>query len=129
MYIQNVKHIKPTFNLPNQTPPHKVIEFQEPTSANNYTWYRLYDDRWVEQGGQANSKTVSLPITMSDTNYETIINTLYNNGGSAAYFDLGYISSKTTTGFTKAGNATVFNWVVYGTSARDATQQIMCIKY
>lgn len=30
---------------------HQVIEFQEPTAANGYTWYRKYADGWVEQGG------------------------------------------------------------------------------
>ena len=31
---------------------HEVIDFQEPTSANNYTWYRKYKSGWVEQGGK-----------------------------------------------------------------------------
>lgn len=48
---------------------HKVIEFQAPTSANNYTWYRKYADGWVEQGGTvttaSNTATpVTLPIPM-----------------------------------------------------------------
>ena len=97
-----------------------VTEFQEPTAANNYTWYRKYADGWVEQGGQANgNKTVSLPITMSDANYETIINVLYDSSGYALYSELGFIKhdSKTTTSFTKSGNANIFNWVVYGMAA------------
>lgn len=94
-----------------------VTAFQAPTAQNNYTWYRKYADGWVEQGGRANgNKTVSLPITMSDANYETIINVLYDNFGSALYSELGYVS-KTTTNFTKGGNANVFNWVVYGMAA------------
>ena len=94
-----------------------VTAFQAPTAQNNYTWYRKYADGWVEQGGRANgNKTVSLPITMSDANYETIINVLYDNSGSALYSELGYVS-KTTTNFTKGGNANVFNWVVYGMAA------------
>lgn len=97
---------------------HEVIEFQEPTSANNYLWYRKYADGWVEQGGRHPSpgKTVTLPVEMADTNYETIINTLYNNSSAALYNELGYVS-KTTTSFTKGGNATEFNWVVYGMAA------------
>ena len=90
----------------------------------------MYNNGWVEQGGQAENKIVSLPITMSNANYETIINTIYNNSGTAAYFDIGYISSKTTTGFTKGGNATVFNWVVYGMAANvPIYNKIQCIKY
>ena len=27
-----------------------VIDYQEPTAENNYTWYRLYKSGWVEQG-------------------------------------------------------------------------------
>ena len=56
---------------------HKVIDFQEPTSENNYTWYRLYADGWVEQGGYVAATTssiasnaVSLPITMANSNYQ-----------------------------------------------------------
>jgi len=54
---------------------HNVIAFQEPTAANNYTWYRLYADGWVEQGGRFNSTTattwhdVTLPIIMSNDRY------------------------------------------------------------
>lgn len=117
--------------MPTQSPTHKVIETQAPTSANNYYWYRLYDDGWVEQGGRhaPSGKTVTLPVEMANANYETIINVLYNNSGNAPYNELGY-TSKTTTSFTKGGNATEFYWVVYGESARNTTQQnIMCIKY
>ena len=56
---------------------HEVIEFQAPTAANNYTWYRKYADGWVEQGGyiaattsSIMSKAVSLPITMANSNYQ-----------------------------------------------------------
>lgn len=55
---------------------HEVIEFQEPTSANNYTWYRKYADGWVEQGGIDSGNThgsttrqVNLPVEMADTQY------------------------------------------------------------
>lgn len=54
---------------------HVVTEFQEPTSANGYTWYRKYADGWVEQGGKylnqaaSGSNTVTLLVTMADTNY------------------------------------------------------------
>jgi len=53
-----------------------VVECQTPTAQNNYTWYRKYKSGWVEQGGRTSAsnsgtKTVSLPVTMSDTNYIT----------------------------------------------------------
>jgi hypothetical protein len=34
-----------------------VVDFQAPTSANNYTWYRKYKSGWVEQGGLLNQKS------------------------------------------------------------------------
>ena len=30
---------------------HELVDFQEPTVLNDHTWYRLYSDGWVEQGG------------------------------------------------------------------------------
>lgn len=53
---------------------HEVIEFQEPTAANNYTWYRKYADGWVEQGGYSSGepREATLPVEMADTNYGVI---------------------------------------------------------
>ena len=55
---------------------HQVIEFQEPTAANNYTWYRKYADGWVEQGGYMpgqnsgwGSATITLPVPMASRYY------------------------------------------------------------
>lgn len=56
---------------------HNVIAFQEPTALNNYTWYRLYADGWVEQGGNYDNgslatdfnTTVTFPIEMANTRY------------------------------------------------------------
>lgn len=71
---------------------HVVTEFQEPTSANNYTWYRKYADGWVEQGGKTSTDgdvVVIFPIVMADTNYFVAkTNSLWNtnsawNKGSA----------------------------------------------
>lgn len=55
-----------------------VVEFQHPTSANNYTWYRKYSDGWLEQGGicsisQDTRTTVNMPKAFSDTNYQVTI--------------------------------------------------------
>lgn len=58
-----------------------VIESQEPTAENGYTWYRLYKSGWVEQGGRQETtipsgtntvrQGISLPIEMSDAKYNT----------------------------------------------------------
>lgn len=55
-----------------------VIDYKAPTSADP-TWYRLYKSGWVEQGGittymswtgNGADTTITLPIPMTDTNYE-----------------------------------------------------------
>lgn len=52
-----------------------IVEKLEPTSANNYTWYRKYKSGWVEQGQARYDLTrntttaVTLPIEMADTSY------------------------------------------------------------
>lgn len=103
---------------------HQVIAFQEPTSANGYTWYRKYADGWVEQGGIQSSNTgssgvtVNLPITMADANY-TITATVT---GEQVYF-VGCLNKTATSflwrsfnrlgeGYDKAGS-----WQVSGMAA------------
>lgn len=86
-----------------------VIERQEPTAANNYTWYRKYKSGWVEQGGQTSDATdgtiaITLPVELADANYIPLITGTYiantgsatNNGASKA---AGAFSDRTTTGF------------------------------
>ena len=48
-----------------------VIDYQEPTSANNYTWYRKYASGWVEQGGNGSTMnmTINFPVEMANTYY------------------------------------------------------------
>ena len=51
-----------------------VIEFQEPDSENNYTWYRKYKSGWVEQGQKVGSlpnntsTTITLPVALQSRN-------------------------------------------------------------
>ena len=67
---------------------HQVIAFQAPTAGNNYTWYRKYADGWVEMGGKYTvtafdtDETVTLPVTMADTNYTVLTNS--NVGGKCS---------------------------------------------
>lgn len=73
-----------------------VVESQEPTAGNNYTWYRKYKSGWVEQGGLTTdneSTTHNLAIPMADTNYVLVVmNKVVGN-----YYSR--ILSMTTTGF------------------------------
>ena len=122
-----------TFNLPAANE-RFVVEEQEPTAANNYTWYRLYNDGWVEQGGRSTGldRTITLPITMSDANYVIItelIGAISWNGYSHG------VQNITTTGFrcwydgdqTDPSN---WSWRVSGYAANaPAYNKVQCIRY
>ena len=110
---------------------HQVIDFQEPTASNNYTWYRKYADGWVEQGGLitgftngSNSwlyKEVALPITMSDTNYTAIAEDCGIGSGSYTHGTRIDAAYRATTGFrysyyNGAADA-VASWEVKGMAA------------
>lgn len=110
-----------------------VIESQEPTAENGYTWYRLYKSGWVEQGGilqkqsvpagDCREQTLTLPIEMADTNYTVTFGAV---DGNTAYQSASI--SRTTTGGTvmqmnRAAGATAviqFSYIVSGMSAQGA---------
>ena len=83
---------------------HQVVEFQAPTAANDYTWYRKYSDGWVEQGGfgtlpKQNANTaaaarLNLPIQMADSTYASAWERTTDGGNTA---DLTQISNYRTT--------------------------------
>lgn len=108
-----------------------VIEKQEPTSANSYTWYRKYKSGWVEQGGHythnnvQGTVTTTLVIAMADTHYDLQIT---KEGGSASnattyyeYMSIYNANSKTTTSFkvqmTAANRLNGYDWQVSGMAA------------
>lgn len=73
---------------------------------NGTTWYRLYDDGWVEQGGITTSgsivQSVVLPITMADTNYTiSVIGTSSSSNNNVSV--VGY-ENVSTTGFDTRSN-------------------------
>ena len=77
-----------------------VVEKQDPTSANGYTWYRKYKSGWVEQGGQfvkaggqnaLNEQT--LPVPMANTAYYA--NVIF--GGGAGDYTIAVGITRTTT--------------------------------
>lgn len=104
-----------------------VIESQEPSAANDYTWYRKYKSGWVEQGGFLNETTsavhpVTLPIEMADTNY-TVSATLksdtaagsggaWANGNAYSTTQIQIIQDYTSTW---VGQGTY--WTVFGIAA------------
>lgn len=97
---------------------HVVTEFQQPTSANNNTWYRRYADGWVEQGSSnpTSRNTITLPVPMQDANY-TLLNAAGGHTGSGADIVI-YITAKSATGFTWAPDRSKYiNWYVCGYAA------------
>lgn len=100
---------------------HEVIEFQEPRSSNNYTWYRKYRDGWVEQGGtivgDATTKTINLPVAMADTNYQVTVSHISSSTDNLTRRAAGITTKNTTsfTSYTPSGDSK--DWVVYGKAA------------
>lgn len=84
---------------------HEVIEFQQPTSSNNYSWYRKYADGWVEQGGFAqggydaisgNIMRKYLYIPMANNKYTIHIQVCHLSTDPAAYYCYPLASSTTS---------------------------------
>ena len=98
-----------------------VIDYQVPTEANGYTWYRKYKSGWVEQGGRSGGKdvTITMPVEMSDNHYVVLTDIV----GRVGYNSLNWeISSITTTGFKcyydgDSSDPTEFSWQVSGMAA------------
>ena len=79
-----------------------VVEKQDPTSANGYTWYRKYKSGWVEQGGiklqNTDSKQdLSLPIEMNGSTYSVLTSVMDDNLTNFVFCVK--VTDKTTTGF------------------------------
>lgn len=106
---------------------HRVIEFMEPTSTNNYTWYRKYADGWVEQGGTYTvsadaAVTITMPIEMADTNYIVFKNVVFTTETTVDNINSrwGEFFAKTTTTFGtwgKYASSIAFDWKVEGMAA------------
>ena len=105
-----------------------VVEYQTPTSENNYTWYRLYKSGWIEQGGIVNAistaqnVTVNFPKTMSDTNYCILTTPTTGASPSDGYaYWLGTIQSKATNSCVIKIDTTAYlqnvHWEVKGFTA------------
>ena len=86
-----------------------VIDYQEPTADNGYTWYRKYKSGWVEQGvlelsftttaktwtfviPMADTHYVSMPVKQANNNNNTIV---YRNGTTACKYSASAGSAQT----------------------------------
>ena len=99
-----------------------LVDFQRPTSSNNYTWYRLYSDGWVEQGGEMGTNgTISLPVTMENTNYYVSVS--WCGGKSANFYTADFkVQNRTTSSFqttatSNGSNVKGISWEVKGYTA------------
>ena len=105
---------------------HQVIEFQAPTSQNNYTWYRKYADGWVEQGQyrreitKSQANIVTLPVPMADTSFGGIISCANTTYGTATTLSIDSYSTTQVNlwGYTSASASTIrVSWEVKGMAA------------
>ena len=93
------------------------IRFVRTTYKSGTTWYRIWSDGWVEQGGavkpsgsSATTSTVTLSKAFSDTDYFVIA-----NYGASSTNQYGQCYNKTTTGFTTKSYGGNFNtWYACG---------------
>lgn len=93
-----------------------VIDYQEPTSANNYTWYRKYKSGWVVQGGPQSTinTTINLPVEMANTDY------VVDCGIHIANYGEQTLTKQTTffsTGSLVTNVGTTGGWTVKGMAA------------
>jgi hypothetical protein len=94
-----------------------VIDYQEPTADNGYTWYRKYKSGWVEQGGQrtvdSNGVEITLPVVMADSNYCVQITTSQNVNS----FCRCYTRTTTYVAIATSGYSLNASWQVCGMAA------------
>ena len=118
-----------------------MVAQRNPTAGNNYTWYRLYNDRFIEQGGVIVAPSDAayvrpLPIEMEDSNYVVTITrdigateTTFNNINSRWQVVFGKTKTAFSTWGVYGGKGTIM-WQVSGMAAQTPTyNKIQCIKY
>lgn len=93
-----------------------VVDWQAPTAANSYKWYRKYKSGWVEQGGidstGSGTKPITFPIVMQNSNY-TVLTTTESNTSTHGVS----VQNRTTTGFSAIKSNTICFWQVSGVAA------------
>lgn len=111
-----------------------LIKTQEPTAENNYTWYSLYDDGWVEQGGYivtsagGTSVVVQFPIVYSIKPNITV--TKYLSGSTSTTQNAHLVIAETLESFTinklnNSNNETYWNSCGYSTQTNYASTYYM----
>lgn len=98
-----------------------VVDFQAPTAANNYTWYRKYKSGWIRQGGTetltgVREKQITFPVIMRDDNYTPTVTGAWS---SASGPQMEGAENRQTTGMRLTSSyvgVTLF-WTVEGQAA------------
>lgn len=85
-------------------------------SSDGTSWYRVWSDGWIEQGGTyTSSENTQYPITLSKkmttTNYHSTVTGGYNK---SSYYCFGYCYDKTTSGFKAVVIEPSGTWYVCG---------------
>lgn len=123
--IQAALNLKSNADLSNVTGVHGFL-VDAWISSDGLSWYRKYDDGWIEQAGFISSgtaQTVTLPMPFTTTSYKVYGNV--TTGGGALFANLAYTvyaTDKTTTtmtlkGYSSAGGGTAtqaFDWYAVG---------------
>lgn len=97
-----------------------VIDYQEPTAENNYTWYRKYKSGWVEQGGVeiASGSMITLPIAMANTKYTVQTTPTWGTANSSGTRGMcSYLKTTTSFNAQQDSNSGSFDWQVSGMAA------------
>lgn len=99
-----------------------AVDWQTPTEANGYTWYRKYKSGWVEQGGYSDASstsiTVTLPVGMNNTLYQCLITRRLPDATSTTA-ECAYIQTQTATTvkIMKISGTSSIYWQVSGMAA------------
>ena len=88
------------------------------TYISGTSWYRVWSDGWLEQGGIINAGgTVTFLKPFPDTNY-TLCTSVK---GSASTYNINWLNGtpqgKSATGFSSSGSGAGFEWTAYGKGA------------
>lgn len=99
-----------------------VVDWQAPTSANGYKWYRKYKSGWVEQGGQTSvsanaTLAVALSKTMANANYFCAASGIHSSVDDRDYMGVAARSTTTITIANGHNAAVTFVWQVSGVAA------------
>ncbi len=98
-----------------------VVDFQAPTAANNYTWYRKYKSGWIRQGGEevltgVQQKQITFPVVMKDSNYTPTVTGAWS---SASGPQMEGTENRQTTGMrlTASYQGVTLFWTIEGQAA------------